>query len=178
MSEESKRFDIEYLLEHTELLKENEYIEAKAALGGLPESIWETYSAFANTYGGYILLGVAEREDKSLYTVNLPYPEVLADRFIRDLGDRRIVSADVLRSGDVRIMTAGGNKIVVIHVPHARPCHRPVYKGRSAYSGSYRRVGESDIQMGRAEVNWELAKQRFASSVCRIRGRDPEKAKM
>ena len=176
MPENSQKLDIEYLLEHTELLKENEYIEAKAALGGLPESIWETYSAFANTYGGYILLGVAERKDKSLYTVNLPYPEVIADSFIRDLGDRRIVSADVLRSGDVRIMTVDGNRIVVIHVPHARPCHRPVYKGGSVYHGSYRRVGESDIQMGKAEVNWELAKQRFASSVCRIRGRDPKKA--
>ncbi len=43
------------------LWKEGAHLEFKTAHKGVPESMWETYSAFANTGGGIILLGVSDR---------------------------------------------------------------------------------------------------------------------
>jgi predicted HTH transcriptional regulator len=61
--------------------RENNRIEVKKAAGGLPGSLWETYSAFANTQGGRILLGVEESPDGSFAAVELPDPDKLVKEF-------------------------------------------------------------------------------------------------
>lgn len=48
--------------------REGNQLEAKAAQGGMPDTLWDSYSAFANTDGGCILLGVKEYDDHCLAT--------------------------------------------------------------------------------------------------------------
>ena len=133
--------------------KENTRIEAKKALGGLPRSIWETYSAFANTSGGVILLGVAEdKKDKTLYPVDLPDAGRLAAQFWELVNDKRVVSLNLLKKTDVTIEKVEGKDIVVICVPKAKRSQRPVYIGNNPKTGAYYRDGEADLRFSEAQV--------------------------
>lgn len=143
-------------MEHLDFLEEyqeDNRIEAKQARGGLPHSLWETYSSFANTLGGVILLGVAEAEDKSLYSVPLFDPQELIDEFWTLVNDPSVVSANILSPEDVQIFRSGGNEIVAIFVPRADFRHRPVYIGQDPYAGSYYRKGEGDFRLPRQEID-------------------------
>ena len=106
---------------------ENNRIEAKKALGGLPKSIWETYSAFANTVGGIILLGVEEHADHSLHLLDLPDPQRLVKEFWDIVNNPKKVSVNVLSDKHVQIKTVNDKHIIVIHVPRAQRFDKPVY---------------------------------------------------
>lgn len=124
--------------------RENNRIEAKKAVGGLPHSIWETYSAFANTLGGVILLGVEELADKSLHPVRLPDPEGLVKAFWDAVNNPNKASANILTDRDVQIVEADGCRIIEIFVPRAERGVKPVYIDGNPLTGTYRRNGEGD----------------------------------
>lgn len=116
-----------------EKYKENNQIEAKKATGGLPESLWETYSAFANTKGGVILLGVEEYPDKSLHPVDLPDPEWLIIDFWDSIENPQKVSLNILKEEDVSVHNIHGSHIISINVPEALPKQKPIYIGDNIY---------------------------------------------
>ena len=140
-------------LDHISRYKENNRLEAKKATGGLPESLWETYSAFANTLGGIILLGVEELPDKSLRAVDLPDTEWLLSDFRDIINDREKVSFNILSESDVSVYTSEGHHIIVINVPRADRKHKPIYIGKDRYSGTYRRSGDGDYRCTCEEVD-------------------------
>ena len=139
--------------------RENNRIEAKEALGGLPESIWETYSAFANAEGGVILLGVEELPDKSLHALDILDPQWLIEDFWRIVNDPQAVSANILRAEDVQIHSVDGKQIIAITVPKADPKHLPLYIGGDPYRGSYYRCGEGDYRLAKERIDAMLAQK-------------------
>lgn len=136
--------------QHLEKYKENNRIEAKKALGGLPNSIWETYSAFANTLGGIILLGVVETADKTLEAIELPNPARLLKEFWDLVNNKDKTNVNILGSNDAYIQEVNGKKIVVINVPKADRAYRPIYIDNNPLN-TYRRNGEGDYKCTKEE---------------------------
>lgn len=126
--------------------RENNRIEAKKAAGGLPHSIWETYSAFANTIGGVILLGVEELPDHSLRPIHLPHARQLVNEFWTLLNTPAKVSVNILTEQDVVIHEQDGCRFISITVPRAQRYDKPVYVDGNPLRGSYRRNGEGDYR--------------------------------
>ena len=140
-----------------ESYREDGHVEAKEALGGLPESLWESYSAFANAAGGVILLGVGENPDRTFRILELLDPDELLDEFWTILRDPNRVSVNLLKSEDVQVLREEGKCIIAIFVPEAPPSRKPVYLANGPWRHTYRRVGEADKRCTEAEVAAMLA---------------------
>ena len=146
------------------ILVENHERECKLATGGLPESIWETYSSFANTNGGTILLGIREHRDS--FTV-----EGLTDKqivkyqkdFWSTLNDRNKVSKNILLNHHVRPVAVGEKKILRIDVPAADRHDKPVYIGTDPMKGTYKRDYEGDFLCTEEAVRAMFSDQRDVS---------------
>ena len=133
--------------------KENNRLEVKAAKGGLPKSIWETYSSFANTLGGLILLGVIELDDKSLEIIGVSNPDKVVNDFWDTINNQNKVNTNILSSKNVEVLTVEEKKIVAITVPRASRMDKPVYINDNPMNGTYRRNGnDGDYRCTKEEV--------------------------
>ncbi len=133
--------------------KEDNEIEAKAAQGGLPDTVWDSYSSFANTEGGLILLGVAERKDKTLEVKGLQDAYKMKADIWNMLNNRQKISVNLMTEKRVEIVDVNGKEIIVLDVPRADRSSRPVYKGLDPRTGTYRRNGEGDYLCSLEEVS-------------------------
>jgi predicted HTH transcriptional regulator len=107
--------------------REGNRLEAKKAVGGLPNSLWETYSAFANTNGGVILLGVEQALDGALVAVGLNNPEKLIKEFWDIINNKNKVNVNILFDRYVRIEQINDKSVIVIEVPRADRAFKPIY---------------------------------------------------
>lgn len=138
---------------------DNERVEAKSAQKDLPKSIWDTVSAFANTRGGIILLGVDEKNNFSLI------PDLAVDKYsnklIAGLDDRpgqspQVAPTPTYRLGTVRIE---GCTVLALEIDSLRgdpqkagmmPCH---VKNKGIIKGSFKRVFDHDQLLSTYEIH-------------------------
>ena len=68
------------------LREESDDLEFKSVSGGFPGSFWDTYSAFANSEGSVIVLGVVEKKGK-FYIDSLSDEQI--EKYTKDFGELR-----------------------------------------------------------------------------------------
>ncbi|MCL2823442.1 MAG: putative DNA binding domain-containing protein [Polyangiaceae bacterium] len=132
-------------------LREGWSFEAKLARGQdgrgkLPNSFWATYSAFANTNGGEIVLGVEERDDGSLDAQGVVDIDKVERELWNELYNRMKVSANLVSRPLVRHEQYDGACLLVVRVPKAARKDRPVYID-NRLENAFIRVGDGDQRM-------------------------------
>lgn len=127
--------------------------EAKSCATTLSKSVWESVSAFANTDGGTLLLGVDENKN---FTVP---PQFDADKtinqFVDGMGDGSKDGAKVVSPPPYSIHrdTLDGAQMVSVQVHENDAAHKPCYvKTKSVSTGSYKRQDDKDILLSPTEL--------------------------
>lgn len=131
-------------------------MECKTAQNSIPNSVYETYSAFANTKGGTIVLGVEEDRAKTdprerFIICGVHNSEKLKEDFWNTINSQK-VNANILVDEDVYVLENEGVSLLVIEVPKADFTKRPVHKGENPYKGTFKRNHEGDYHAKEYEV--------------------------
>lgn len=152
-----------------QLIKGGESIdfECKEAKRSLPKSFFETYSSFANTEGGQVILGVKELPDHQ-FEISGVDPHPLIKDLWDSLNNRQKVSTNILREEDIVQEIVDGKVILIIHVPRANREQRPIYKGQSPFTGTFRRNFEGDYLCNPQIVKSMLADQRSITADSKV----------
>ena len=132
-------------------------IEYKAAENGLPKSFWETYSAFANTNGGVIILGYDER-DKMNPKKGFKNPQPIYDQLLNDANNPNKVSFNLLTDDDILISPIADSKrsLIIVNIREAPYSVKPVHIGKDI-GKSYIRLGEGDRLVTKQQLKYLLS---------------------
>lgn len=125
----------------------------------MPEDFWPTYSAFANTQGGLVVLGMREKQGHFSVEGIANLLKVRKELF-DSLNNRQKVSVNLLTDAAVRELILDGKTILLIEIPRAPRKQRPVFLTTNPLGGhTYRRLNDGDRPLPDDEVKRMLAEQ-------------------
>ncbi len=127
-------------------------VEVKECVRKLSSDIWETVSAFANTSGGLILLGLSERA--GFAPAEGFDPGRTRDQFVAGMGDggspSKLVNPPKYKIERVEV---DGSAVLVIEIFELDPASKPCYVfDRGPAKGSYKRVDDKDVLLSSNEL--------------------------
>lgn len=132
--------------------RESLEVEFKLGRAGLPKNLWPTVSAFANTNGGWILLGVREEEGR-VRIDGLPNPHLRLQELNDLLRNPQKISSPACGQSDTTVEGLGGRSVLVVRVPAAPRRLRPVYINQNPYTGTFVRRHAGDYLCSKQEVD-------------------------
>ena len=130
--------------------------ECKKCENQIPKSVWETYSSFANTVGGIIVLGITEHMEepdsaKRFEITGVNNPKKLKKEFFDTLNSNK-VNRNILIEEDVDIVEYEGRSLLVINIPQVDYRQRPIYINGNMMNGSFKRNYEGDYHCTEDDV--------------------------
>lgn len=128
---------------------ENQDIECKQCKRILPKDLWSTYSAFANTHGGKIILGITEIKniEKNKFEITgVENPTKVCDDFWTCISNTNKVNYNLLSNNDVQIKKIEDKSIIIINVPEATHQQKPIYLN-NVLTNTYIRLNSADVKV-------------------------------
>lgn len=138
----------------------NEYfeIEYKSGKDGFPKELWKSYSAFANTNTGIIVIGVQDKNGiLNIEGLSDEQIERYIKQFWNDCNNPNTVSRNLLSNDDVRVISIKNKNLLVFRIPFASRTERPVYLTRNPLGNTYKRNHEGDYRCTDEEIKRMLA---------------------
>ena len=134
-------------------------LEFKIAKDGLPNSLWDTYSSFANTDGGVIILGVKEHKQQFIIEgLTKEQISLYKKDFWNQINNTECVNENLLSDNDLYEGCYKERNLLLIYVPRASRTQRPIYRTKNPFSGhTFKRNHEGDYKCTDAEVKRMIA---------------------